>query len=74
MPKKFIEIDAQEQKCQNGKMANFAKLPFGTFVPVHRFQNFFWQNDFWLSVMKELLHTFAEKVSQALSRPVHVLI
>ena len=57
------------------KMANF--LPnchFGTFVPVYRFKNFFLQNDFWLSVMKELLHTFAEKVSQALSRPVHVLI
>ena len=47
---------------------------FGTFAPVHRFQKFFWPNDFWLSVMKYLLHTFAQKVSQALSRPVHVLI
>ena len=35
---------------------------------------FFGQNDFWLIVMKELLHTFAEKVPQALSRPVLVLI
>ena len=47
---------------------------FGTFAPVHGFQKFFWPNDFWLSVMKDLLHTFAQKVSQALSRPVHVLI
>ena len=46
---------------------------FGTFFPVYRFQNFFLQNDFWLSIMKELFHIFAEKVSQALSRPVHVL-
>ena len=35
---------------------------------------FFWENDFWLSVMKELLHIFAEKVSQAQSRLVRALI
>ena len=43
----FFEIEAQGQKCQNGKVAIF--LPnshFGTFVPVHRFQIFFWPNDF----------------------------
>ena len=63
------------QKCRNSKVAIF--LPnshFGTFVPVHRFQKFFWSNDFLLSVMKDLLHTFAQKVSRALSRAVYVLI
>ena len=34
---------------------------FGTFVPVHRFQKFLWQNDFWLSIMRDLSHTFAKK-------------
>ena len=75
MAKRIFEINAQGQKCQNGKVAIF--LPnshFGTFVPVHRFQKFFLPNDFSLSVMKDLLHTFAQKVSLAPSRAVHVLI
>jgi len=66
---------AQGQKCQNGKLAIF--LPnshFGTFVPVHGFQKSFWSNDFSLSDMKDLFHTFALKVSQALSRAVHELL
>ena len=42
--------------------------------PVHQFQKFFWPNDFLLSVMKDLLHTFPQNVSQALSRAVHVLL
>ena len=63
--KKF-EINAQGQKCQNGNLAKNSHFAiFGTFVPVHQFQKFFLQNDLWLSVMKELLHTLAEKVSQA---------
>ena len=64
MAKRIFEIDAQGQKCQNGKVAIF--LPnghIGTFVPVHRFQKSFWSNDFSLNVMKDLLHTFAQKVS-----------
>ena len=75
MAKRIFEIDAQGQKCQNGKVGIF--LPnsrFGTFVHVHPFQRLFWPNDFWLSIMKDLLQVFAQKVSQALSRPVHVLI
>ena len=62
--KRISEIDAQGKKCQNGKVAIF--LPnshFGTFVPVHRFQKFFLPNDLSLSVMKDLLHTFTQKVS-----------
>ena len=47
---------------------------FGTFVPVHRFQKFFLPNDFSLNIMKDILHTFAQKVSLAPSRAVHVLI
>ena len=47
---------------------------FGTFFSVHQFQNFFLPDDFSLSIMKDLLHTFSKKVSLALSRPVHVLI
>ena len=65
----------QGQKCQNGKVAIF--LPnshFGTFFPVHRFQNFFLPNDFSLNIMKDLLNNFPQKVSLNLSRPVHVLI
>ena len=46
----------------------------GTFVPVHRFQKFFWPNDFFLIVVKDVLPTSAKKVSLALSRAVHVLI
>ena len=64
-------------KDKSAKMANwlfFAKLPLWHFCPCASISNFFLQNDFWLSVMKELLHIFAEKVSQALSRPVHVLV
>ena len=75
MAKRIFEIDAQGQKCRNGKVAIF--LPnshFGTFVPVHRFQKFFLPNDFSLSVMKDLLHTFAQKVSLAPSRAINVLI
>ena len=75
LAKRIFEIDAQGQKCQSGYLAK--KLPlchFGTFVPVHRFQKFFWSNDLWLSIMKDLLHFFAKKVSLALSRAVYVLI
>ena len=53
------------------------KMPlchFGTFFPVHRFQNFFLPNDFSLNIMKNLEHNFPQKVSLDLSRPVHVLI
>ena len=42
---------------------------FGTFVPMPRF---FWPNDFSLSFMKDLLHTFAQKVFQALSTDIHI--
>ena len=75
MAKRIFEINAQGKKCQNGKMVIF--LPnshFGTFFPVLQFQNFFLLNDFSLSIMKDLLHTFSKKVSLVLSRPVHVLI
>ena len=60
--KKNFEIDAQGQKCQNGKMAIF--LPnshFGTFVPLHWFQNYFcqmtspwvlWKTYYWLLLKK----------------------
>jgi len=75
LAKRIFEIDAQGKKCQNGKMAIF--LPnshFGTFFPVHQFQNFFLPNDFSLSIMKDLLHSFSKKVSLALFKPVHVLI
>ena len=68
-------MDAHGQKCRNGKVAIF--LPnshFSTFVPVHQFLKFFWSNDFLLNVMKDLLHTFAQKVSPALSWAVYVLI
>ena len=75
MAKRIIKIDAQGQKCQNGKVAIF--LPnsqFGTYVTVHRFGKFFWPNDFSLTAMNDLIYTFAQKVSLAPSKAVHVLI
>jgi len=73
--KRIFEIDAQGQKCQNGKVATFLpNIHFGTFVPVHRFQKFLLSNDFSLSVIKDLFYTFTKKVSQVLSMAVHVLI
>ena len=47
--------------------------PFRSIKP-HLCQKFFLPNDFSLSIMKDLLHTFSQNVSQALSRAVHVLI
>jgi len=62
-------------RSKGAKMAIWQKSShFGTFDPVHRFQRFFWPNDFWLSIMKDLLNTFAQKVPQVLSRIVHVII
>ena len=41
---------------------------------MHRIQKFFWSNDFLLSVLRDLIHNFAQKVSLALSRAFYVLI
>ena len=69
--KKKIKLMLKEKgpKWQNGYF--LPNSHFGTFVPVHGFQKFFWSNDFSSNVMKDLLHTFAQKVSQALSRAIH---
>ena len=48
-------------KWQNGYF--LPSSHFGTFVPLHWFKKFFLPNDFFLSVMKDLLLTFAQKVS-----------
>ena len=62
--KRIFEIDAQGQKCQNGKVAIF--LPnshFGTFIPVHRFQNFFCQMTFVDYYEKPITQFFSKSAS-----------
>ena len=75
--KKILKLMHRDKSDKMAKWQNGCFLPnshFGTFVPLHWFQKFFLPNDFFLSVMKDLLLTFAQKVSLALSRAVHVLI
>ena len=41
LAEKSPEIDAQEQKCQNGKVATFLpNIHFGTFIAVHQSELF----------------------------------
>jgi len=70
----MFEINAQGQKFQNDKVAIFYQIAILAFVPVHRFQKFFWPNDFSLSPVIDLLRNLVKKVLQALSKDIHVLI
>jgi len=60
--KKNFEIDAQGQKYKNGYLAKNSHFAILALLPLYK------------KCMKDLLHNFAQKVSQALSRPVHGLI
>ena len=75
MAKRIFENNAKEQKCQNGylaKKSHFAILALLSMCI--DFKNFFLPNDFSLNVMKDLLYTFAKKVSQAAYRVIKVKI
>ena len=73
-PKEFLKSMHRNKSAKMAIWQKIATLPFWHFCPCASISKIFLLNDFSLSVMKDQLHSFAQKVSLAPSRAVHVLI